>query len=219
MSSVNSRGIPTILMILVTLLFSFTVGCNVTGYSTTFACDSVSVTYTNTGLSSPATAEILANGTVIASINTTVASGTVTVSGSFPLQPDGTSLSLRVNGDIVATGSCVTGATWFNPGDGRAAPLPGDRIAVYCDQTTATVIIYGVKEDSTGFLLGSFKASALLAAGPTGLSLDKGAEGVISAASDEQGNLWIAWNGGSYKADGQVGHGFAKGLNCQFKAV
>jgi hypothetical protein len=105
---------------------------------------------------------------------------------------------------------------FFNPGDNRLNPQAGDRIAVYCNQPD-TIMVYGVNEtDSRGFFLASFSNKALLTAGMKGIYKSVVNNGVVSISTDGQGNYWAAWNGGEHHADGQPGHGFAKGFQCSF---
>jgi hypothetical protein len=137
-----------------------------------------------------------------------------------PPQPDGTFLYLVIEGGFPIPGApCTEGAqpavlTFFSPGDGRVAPQPWDRLAIYCHQPPGSLDVWGVDEQSKGFRLATFTFDALTAAGPTGLSATVDPNGTISVSMDEQGNLWAAWNGGVHGADGQPNHGFAKGFRC-----
>src|SRR5205823_1324803 len=118
------------------------------------------------------------------------------------------------------TGNCTLGVTFFNPGDGRVDPRPGDRIAVWCNtrETPPNIVIYGVGDStngSHGFFLGRFTFVELLAAGKKGITRSAGrGNGLISAVADAQGNFYVAWNGGLFKATG-VGD-FAKTFSCNF---
>jgi len=206
----------TSIVLSIALITLFAAACTGQIDSTTFYCNHINVTYTSISTTS-VDATVSANGTVIASINNiSVQSGTFTVSGSYPDQKAGTVLTLNVSNGMSASGACTPNVSWFNPGDARVDPKAGDRLAVYCDGTTNSVIVYGIKDDSTGFYQGKFSFKDLLAAGKNGLSIDNGSNGVISASSDSSGNLWIAWNGGQYGANGQPDRGFAKGLTCGF---
>ncbi len=115
---------------------------------------------------------------------------------------------------------CATGSTACN-NDGRVNGKCGDRVAVWCDSDILEV--WGVGLDSKGFTLFDFKYADIVAAGPKGLSRDLGPLGVVSVSVDAKGNFWVAWNGkvtlpsGSFFADGQPDHGFAKGFWCSFK--
>lgn len=106
----------------------------------------------------------------------------------------------------------VPPAEFFNPGDGRYDPRPGDRLAAYCE--AKQLVIYGVNNRSRGFLLGTFEFEALKQAGEEGIYLDKGQDGILSASMDSQGHIWVAWTGGQYNASGRAEHGFAKLVRC-----
>ncbi len=101
---------------------------------------------------------------------------------------------------------------WFNPGDGRVNGQPGDRLVVDCDEDR--IIVYGVNDESLGFLLAAFSNEEVLAAGPAGIYVDLGEEGVLSISGDGVGNFWAAWNGGKFNATGQGD--WAKGFHCDF---
>jgi hypothetical protein len=106
----------------------------------------------------------------------------------------------------------VPPAEFFNPGDGRYNPQPGDRLAAYCE--AKRVLIYGVNRNSRGFLMGIFEFEALKQAGEKGIYLDKGVDGILSASMGPQGHIWVAWTGGQYNASGRPEHGFAKLVKC-----
>jgi hypothetical protein len=95
--------------------------------------------------------------------------------------------------------------TWFNPGDDRVDPRPGDRIAVYCNRANEVTVL-GVADDvpsnRSGFLLATFKYDDIVEAGERGLTRSAGATGTVSI-SLIKGWFWVAWNGGKYKATGQ----------------
>jgi hypothetical protein len=103
-------------------------------------------------------------------------------------------------------------ASFFDPGDGRYDPRPGDRLAAYCE--AKRVLIYGVNNQSRGFLLGAFEFEALKQAGEEGIYLDKGQDGILSASMSPSGHIWVAWTGGQYNASGRPEHGFAKLVRC-----
>lgn len=107
---------------------------------------------------------------------------------------------------------CGESDAGFNPIDNRIDGRPGDRIAVYCEPDALTV--YGVGNDSKGFLLASFSKVELQDAGVEGVFKDVGANGTISASMDDQSNFWVAWTGGQFGASGQGD--FAKGGVCAF---
>ncbi len=102
--------------------------------------------------------------------------------------------------------------TFFDPGDGRYDPRPGDRVAAYCE--AKRLVLYGVAGNSRGFLLGVFDFEALKAAGEEGIYLDKGVDGVVSASMSPSGHIWVAWTGGQHNASGRPEHGFAKLVRC-----
>lgn len=106
----------------------------------------------------------------------------------------------------------VPPAEFFNPGDGRYDPRPGDRLAAYCE--AKRVLIYGVNNNSRGFLMGIFEFEALKQAGEEGIYLDKGVDGILSASMGAQGHIWVAWTGGQHNASGRPEHGFAKLVKC-----
>ncbi|PJF42768.1 MAG: hypothetical protein CUN50_02915 [Candidatus Thermofonsia Clade 1 bacterium] len=123
----------------------------------------------------------------------------------------------NLNGVIDAV--TVNGTTWdfevdgppaefFDPGDGRCDPRPGDRLAIYYEGNR--ILVYGVNNLSRGFLLASFDIKALQEAGEEGIYIDKGVDGTIAASIDDQGHVWVAWTGGQYNASGRPEHGFAK---------
>ena len=103
-------------------------------------------------------------------------------------------------------------AEFFDPGDGRYDPQPGDRLAAYCQRRH--LVIYGVDNNSRGFELGTFEFEALKRAGRRGIYFDKGIDGIVSASMGPQGHIWVAWTGGQYNASGRPEHGFAKLVKC-----
>src|SRR5262245_40044066 len=55
------------------------------------------------------------------------------------------------------------GGQFFNPGDGRINPQPGDRIAVYCNNTRPpTIGIYGIDPQGRGIFLTQALVSDIL---------------------------------------------------------
>ncbi len=130
----------------------------------------------------------------------------------------GTSGPNSLMGDITgAPAACqnVVAPQWFNPNDGRIDGKPGDRLVVWCNQPDQ-LVVYGVSDDSKGFLLSVFSNKAIRAAGPNGLTKSLDQFGKLSVSEDSQGNFWLAWNGGIFKATGK--EPFAKGFNCQFQS-
>lgn len=106
-------------------------------------------------------------------------------------------------------------SSFFNPGDCRYDPQPGDRLAICCE--TSRIVAYGVRPDGVGFLLSTFDFEDLESAGKKGIYRDRKPDGVISAAMDVYDNnayIWAAWNGGQYQATGQPQQGFAKLVVC-----
>jgi hypothetical protein len=115
------------------------------------------------------------------------------------------------------SGSSKSESPFYNPGDNRVDPRPGDKIAVWCNPNDVppSLVIYGRNNENTSFLLAKFIFADLVKAGPKGLSKNLGADGVISAMVDDGNNFWVAWNGGKYKATGKGD--FAKGFKCDFR--
>ena len=98
--------------------------------------------------------------------------------------------------------------------DGRVDPKPGDRMAIWCNKDKRNIDVWGVGNDSIGYPLTTFTEKELVAAGPVGVKHDVRNMGAVYAAMDSQGNLWIAWNGGPFGANGR--DSFGKALNCKF---
>jgi hypothetical protein len=99
----------------------------------------------------------------------------------------------------------IAGPKWFNPGDDRVDPRPGDRVAVYCnrpDEITVMGIADDLPSNRSGFPLATFSYKAIVEAGERGLTRSAGAMGTVSI-SLIKGWFWVAWNGGKYKATGQ----------------
>ncbi|MBO9309124.1 MAG: hypothetical protein J7551_05010 [Chloroflexi bacterium] len=106
---------------------------------------------------------------------------------------------------------------FFNPGDCRVDPRPGDRLAICCE--AERIVVYGVADNSRGFLLDTFNFEALVKAGRRGIFLDKKQDGVISASMSRSEHIWVAWNGGQYNATGLPDQGFAKLVRCPLPAA
>jgi hypothetical protein len=95
---------------------------------------------------------------------------------------------------------------------------------VYCNTlaTPPNLDIWGTDTNSKGVRLATFTFTEIVNAGPKGLAKNLGNLGVISVAVDANNSFWVAWNGqvsvpsGSFYADGQPSHGFAKGFQCSF---
>jgi len=119
------------------------------------------------------------------------------------------------------TGACAPQAQWFNPGDDRVDPRPGDRLAVYCNPTAKppSIVVYGIADNvpdwQKGFWLATFVNADLLKAGPKGITKDLGpGNGTVSMMQDGKGHFYVAWNGGKFGANG---HGdFSKSFTCSF---
>jgi hypothetical protein len=213
----NTRILVGIILVLASGLL--TSACN--GTITANDCSHITVSFDdggnpsndgNTTFSAYAGSQLLgqANGYV----SSTRSSVTIALN---PSQPNGTFIQVIAKSIPVASGGCgAAGAQWFNPGDGRVDPLPGDRLAAYCNLNDGTLVIYLVQDNSIGLYGAKFLYKDLLAAGKAGLSVNKGENGVVSVSTDGKGNFWAAWNGGQFKADGNPNHGFAKGFNCTF---
>ena len=97
------------------------------------------------------------------------------------------------------------GTAFFNPGDSRANPLPGDRVAVYCNTAASpsTLDVWGVTDDSQGHHLFTFRISDLLSAGSQGISKKVEPLGTVVASLDGNGNFTAQWFGGPASATGQ----------------
>jgi hypothetical protein len=105
-----------------------------------------------------------------------------------------------------SSASAPSGAvTFFNPGDDRIDPRPGERITVWCNQKDK-IVVYGIADDQpankSGFLLGVFSYKEVKAAGEKGLTKKVENLGSVSI-SIKDGWAWIAWNGGKYNATGR----------------
>lgn len=161
------------------------------------------------------------NAVILAYPSAVLAPNTSGVTVALEIYNSGTS---NLNGVIDAV--TVNGITWdfevaplfeppaqfFDPGDGRYDPRPGDRIAAYCEANR--LVVYGVNNQSRGFLLGNFGFEELKRAGEEGIYLDRGVDGIVSASMGPEGYIWVAWTGGQYNASGRAGHGFAKLVFC-----
>jgi hypothetical protein len=110
-------------------------------------------------------------------------------------------------------GTC---ASFFNPGDGRVDPLPGDLVAVYCNTaaTPPTLDVWGVTNDSLGHRLFKFTYADLLKAGKSGIMKKVEPLGSIFASTDGSGDFTVRWFGGPDAANGA--NDFAKSFTCNF---
>ncbi len=98
--------------------------------------------------------------------------------------------------------------------DGRVDPAPGDRLAIWCNKDQQNMDVWGIDNESRGFRLAIFTARELTVAGLDGVTHSTRGFGAVSAAMDSQGNIWVAWNGGPFGANGSSS--FGKSLNCHF---
>jgi hypothetical protein len=154
------------------------------------------------------------------------ASGLLVLTVSFPEQPEGTVIAADSAGGIFgeplpsvtkACGKDTNPVKFFDPGDGRVDPRPGDRLAVWCNiaGNPPSIDVWAVGDDSRGFRLATFNFTDLAAAGPQGIAKNLGRNGKLSAVVDAQNNFFVAWNGGPF---GATGAGvFAKSFHCAFK--
>jgi hypothetical protein len=140
-------------------------------------------------------------------------------------KPKGNSISVRVavDNNVIADlgGSYPSACLEFDPSkipsylrDGRANPQPGDRIAVWCNKDDGTLDVWGVDNESKGFRLAVFTGRELQLAGAKGITRTVRNYGAVSASIDSEGNVWVAWNGGPFGANGR--DSFAKALTCLF---
>src|SRR5258708_4389340 len=111
-----------------------------------FGCNTVVVTYTAQGGNDPKNPQnyqidvLDSSGHKLSTGSGLVdpAGTTYTVNVGIPTQPDQTPLTVHFwytpNKYLSFFGKCGNITTFFNPGDGRAAPLASDRIVPYCMQ-------------------------------------------------------------------------------------
>jgi hypothetical protein len=161
------------------------------------------------------------NGNVIFSRSGTGAVGTFSFwgAGSFTMQPqanpihDHAVMDGVVIVDVSANNPCLgapVGPSWFNPGDGRIDPRPGDRVAVYCQADTVTV--YGVLDNSQGVLLSTFKYADLVKAGTSGITRSVEPKGTVFIGLSGTSDLLVKWMGGPAAATGT--RDFMKSFTC-----
>ncbi|MCC7446761.1 MAG: hypothetical protein IT324_05055 [Anaerolineae bacterium] len=172
------------------------------------------------------------NGTIVGSTSGNISGGVKTqANGSFNLgKPKKNPIRVMVViegvlvGNLLGDNPCVPASgvgtsvngeppppKFFDPGDSRLDPRPGDRLAVYCNPPD-TLVVYGISSIGKGFLLTTFSHSALLAAGPAGLKKTLGDGNTVWVSEDLTYHFWISWTGGEYNATGQGD--FAKGSTC-----
>jgi hypothetical protein len=170
--------------------------------------------------------EVLSGTTPLGLVSTPAgAGGAYSVTVNFAAQPIGTVLTVTAY-DPAATAlylfttnfvcnNASSSPIFFNPGDGRVDPRPGDRLAIWCNTaaTLPTIGVYGVKDDSKGVFLATINVPDLLKTKRINRAL--GSLGQLDvAALDANGNFYIAWTGGPYGATGQGV--WAKAFNCTF---
>jgi hypothetical protein len=145
---------------------------------------------------------------------TGAATGQITVTGTLNIvNGTGGTLFYTITDE---NGDCVAPAAFFNPGDGRVDPLPGDLLAVYCNSaaTQPNLDVWGVTNDSIGHHLFKFTYADLLKAGKSGLLKNVEPLGSIRASTDGSGNFSVQWFGGPDSATGAKS--FAKSFTCNF---
>jgi hypothetical protein len=130
---------------------------------------------------------------------------------TFAQQITGTPLRIVVDSDSMVVPCNGDPITFFNPGDSRVDPRPGDRVIAYCNDN-GIIDVWGIKDDSTGYRLTTFAYEDVAAAGSTGLTTFLGGSESVSISADSQDNFWLAWNGGPYG-------NFAKGFACDYEIV
>ncbi len=125
--------------------------------------------------------------------------------------------------DTATVADCmVSTAQFYNPNDGRVDPHPWDRLAIWCNTSAnpPTLDIWGVGNDSKGFRLLRLVFADLAKTG--NLSRSTGRLGNLLITVDAQNNFTVVWRGqvsapgGSFVADGNPDHGFAKSFRCGF---
>jgi hypothetical protein len=108
------------------------------------------------------------------------------------------------------------GVVFWNPGDGRIDPLPGDRLAVYCNPGAKppNVDVWGVLNDSSGRRLFTFTFSDLVKAGAKGITKKVEPLGTIFLSVDADNQFFAVWTGGPAAAT-SMGE-FTKYFECNF---
>jgi hypothetical protein len=164
----------------------------------------------------PVTVKLLDTSTAVFSPPTLASVTGKPVLGSFSIDP-ATLFASCASVPLAAATACGFG-------DGRVDGKCWDRIAVYCNTSAnpPNLDVWGIDTTSKGFRLTTFPFSDIAAAGPRGLTKNLGSLGKVSVMVDANNSFWVAWNGkvsvpsGSFIADGQPNHGFAKGFQCNF---
>jgi hypothetical protein len=167
------------------------------------------------------------NGTVIGGFSSTWIGTFTTTNINFAIQPAKNPIRMvEVLGgvtvvDLSADNPCLppSGAgagKFFNPGDGRVDPRPGDRLAVYCNTgaNPPNVDVWGVLNDSSGRRLFTFTFSDLVKAGAKGITKKVEPLGTIYLSVDANNWFVAVWTGGPAAATGTKD--FAKSFTCNF---
>ena len=209
------------------------------GITITYCRDGFSAVLSkDSGINAGDTYSATANATTPTVTGGTIASGSGPISGAFSteaaffgwgsLQAPGTPVHVDVsrtwNVDGTQTsfedstiGNCILAPiTFFNPHDGRVNPLPGDRIAVWCNlgATPPNIDVWGIGSDSVGFRLATFNFSDVAKAAGKGLARNLGFNGGVNINMWAANSFYVAWRGGPYHATGQGD--FAKNFTCSF---
>jgi len=151
---------------------------------------------------------VVANYTVAPSFNPITFRLISPAGNGFPEQ-----VAFSAQGNCPGLPTITPPPQFFDPKDGRINGQPGDRVVVYCNQPDQ-IAVYGVDNNGNGFELAAFSNRDVVAAGQSGVTKNLGATGTVSLMGTAQGNFWLAWNGGSYGANGQGN--FAKAFTCAF---
>jgi hypothetical protein len=161
------------------------------------------------------------DGVIVSSSSATGTGGDISLSNTinpYAGGAPGVGLVLVENGGTVwvldpyVPTECATrGAkTFYNPGDGRVDPRPGDRVAVYC--SADKVSVYGVMNDSRGLFLATFTHADLIKAGAAGITKKVEPRGTVIISLTGTSNLYVRWTGGPAAATGVKD--FAKAFTC-----
>jgi hypothetical protein len=145
-----------------------------------------------------------------ADLNITITSGAA-CNDSAPFQNNGP--ADRIWNGTVFYSSGTGSAKFFDPGDNRVDPRPGDRVAVYCVLPDELRVIV-ISDAGRGVGYTRFKLADLTSAGKPGLWLppltyvtnqpaNLGTVSVQLVRSPGLANFYVAWNGGQYQATGQ----------------
>jgi hypothetical protein len=108
-------------------------------------------------------------------------------------------------------------AQGFNPGDARINGQPGDRLAVYCNNTAnpKNLGVILVDNKGKGFSELKFNYDALKAAGQSGVTTKDGLGNTVQAFMTGNNTFYVAWTAGQYGANGV--DIFAKAAGCIFQ--